>query len=191
VLSLAAHRDLNGIAVEAITDCAGINRATFYRHFKDREAAVKAAMDMLFAELTAEDRVFVQAHPHLSPNVAPEGMVSQLLHIADRAELYRHLLGETGSASFAARLRDYQEQQFLKLWHDADVVESPGSAPPAFRARQASGAFQNVLGWWLEEGQTMPAETIATWFWDGIRALWFEQTTRKATAEGKENASNG
>jgi AcrR family transcriptional regulator len=81
VLSLAAHRDLNGIAVEAITDCAGINRATFYRHFRDREAAVKAAMDMLFAELTAEDRVFVQAHPHLSPNVVPEGMVSQLLHI--------------------------------------------------------------------------------------------------------------
>jgi AcrR family transcriptional regulator len=183
MLSLAAHQDLTSIAVEAITDRAGINRATFYRHFRDREEAVKAVMDMLFVELTAEDRAFVQAHPHLSPDTVPSGMVAQLRHIADRADLYRSLLGGSGSASFAARLRRYHEEQFLQLWHDQHVIGSPGSAPPEFRARQASGAFQNVLGWWLEEGQTVPAETIAAWFWDGMRALWFDPSTITSSAD--------
>jgi AcrR family transcriptional regulator len=177
ILAIATSEDVAGISVESIAGRAGINRTTFYRHFRDRDEAVREALDALFAELTAEDRKFVLDRPHLSPDVVPAGIVAQLLHIAGAAPLYRRLLGSTGSAAFAARLRTYHEDQFLQLWVDQGLTALPGSAPVEFRARLASGAFQNVISWWLEDGQHIPAESIATWLWEGLRALWFDPDT--------------
>ena len=187
ILTLATTDDVSTASIETIAARAGINRATFYRHFRDRDDAVQQAMDLLFAELTAEDRAFVRTHPHLSPDVVPSGIVTQLLHIAEAAPLFRRLLSESGSASFAARLRSYHESQFLRLWKDQGLTPAPGSAPVTFRASQASGAFQHVIGWWLENDLDIPAETVAAWLWDGLRSLWFDPSTVAHDAESATN----
>jgi len=97
-------------------------------------------------------------------------------HVADRPELYRRLLADTGSSVFASRLRTFHERQFLQIWHDMTLSAAPGSSPADLRARFTATAAQGVIGWWLERGQAEPMETMAAWLWTLTRPLWFDET---------------
>ena len=44
LVELGAEQNLNSISVQAIAARAGVNRATFYAHFEDKAALIKAAM---------------------------------------------------------------------------------------------------------------------------------------------------
>src|SRR5215217_5062984 len=122
VLDLAAEHDFAEITVRDITARADVNRATFYLHYRNKEDLVAQALEALFAEFTAEDRAFVAAHPTLAAATVPPGIVAQFRHVGERAELFRRLLGGTGSSAFAARLRAYHERQFLRVWRDMGLA---------------------------------------------------------------------
>ncbi|MDP9358426.1 MAG: TetR family transcriptional regulator C-terminal domain-containing protein [Chloroflexota bacterium] len=98
-------------------------------------------------------------------------------HLAERPELYRRLLAETGSSAFAARLRVFHEHQFLSIWHDMRLSATTGSPPPELRARFAATAAQGVIGWWLDGGQAEGATIMAAWLWSLLRPLWFGETS--------------
>jgi AcrR family transcriptional regulator len=176
VLDLAAARDFADITVRDITSRAEVNRATFYLHYRNKEDLVAQALDALFEEFTAEDRAFVAAHGRLTPDTVPPPLVDLFRHVAERPELYRRLLGESGSTAFAARLRAFHELQFLSVWHDMGLAPASDSAPPELRARFAAAAAQGVIRWWLDCGHGEGAETMAAWVWKLSRPLWFEET---------------
>ncbi len=47
VLELAETRDLGSLTVHDITRKAGVNRATFYQHYRDRDELLEEAIDEL------------------------------------------------------------------------------------------------------------------------------------------------
>ena len=104
-------------------------------------------------------------------------MVDLFRHVAERPELYRRLLAETGSSAFAARLRAFHERQFLYVWHDMGLSSAPRSSPPELRARFAATATQGVIGWWLDGGRAESVETMAVWLWSLVRPLWFGEVS--------------
>ena len=177
VLALVAERDFATITVQDIAHCAGVNRATFYRHYRDKRDLAARALDALFDEFTAEDRAFLDAHDRLSPDVVPAPMVDLFRHVGERPELYRRLLGETGSRVFAVRLRAFHERVFLQVWQNLGIATGPGSPPPELRARFAAAAVQSVIGWWIDCGRKESSEAMAAWLWQLIRPVWFEATT--------------
>jgi AcrR family transcriptional regulator len=175
VLDLAAEHDFAEITVGDITARAEVNRATFYLHYRNKEDLVAQALDALFEEFTAEERAFVAAHGQVTPDAVPPPLVELFHHAAERSELYRRLLSETGSNAFAARLRAFHEQEFLAVWHDMGLAPLPGSAPPELRARIAAAAAQSAIRWWLACGRADDPETMAGWLWRIVRPLWFEE----------------
>jgi AcrR family transcriptional regulator len=176
-LALAEEHDFASITVQDITRRADVNRGTFYLHYRDKEDLCARALDALFDELTAEDRAFVDAHPSLAPETVPSGVVAQFRQVAERPELYRRLLGGAGSSSFAARLRAYHEQQFLRVWRDMGLVTQAGSPPAGLRARFAASAAQGVIDWWLGCDPGESPEAMAAWVWTLCAPLWFEDAT--------------
>ena len=177
VLALAADRDFGAITVRDITARAEVNRATFYLHYRDKDDLVAQALDALFDEFTAEDRAFADAHGRVTPGGVPPPVVDLFRHVAERPELYRRLLAETGSSAFAARLRAFDERQFLYVWHDMGLAAATGSPPPELRARFAATATQGVIGWWLDGGRAEGVETMAAWLWSLALPLWFGATS--------------
>jgi AcrR family transcriptional regulator len=173
VLALAAERDFATITVEEIAARADVNRATFYRHYRDKDDLVAQALDALFDEFTADSRAFLEARGRLAPDVVPPPLVRLFQHVGARPELYRRLLGETGSRAFAVRLRAFHEREFLQIWRDMRLPERPGGPPPAVRARFAAAAAQGVIGWWIERGLQESSTTMAAWLWQLIRPVWF------------------
>jgi AcrR family transcriptional regulator len=177
VLSLAEDRDVASITIQDITRRAEVNRATFYLHYRDKDDLVAQALDALFDEFTAEDRAFVDAHVPIEPDVVPPPLLDLFRHVGERPQLYRRLLGGGGASAFAARLRLFEEQQFLRVWRDMGWTAASGSPPVELRARFAITALQGAVSWWLERGQRESPETMAAWLWQLLRPLAFGPTT--------------
>jgi AcrR family transcriptional regulator len=175
VLTLAEERDFSSITIRDITARAEINRATFYLHYRDKEDAVARALDTLFEELVAEDRALAEADLRLAPESVPLGIIAQFRHVAERPELFRRLLAETGSMGFAARLRGYYERNFMLVWHNMELTAAPGTPPAELRSMYASAASLAVFLWWLDHGRSESVEEIAAWCWSLNRPLFFEQ----------------
>lgn len=163
LLALAEERDLAAITVGEVTRRAEVNRNTFYRHYRAKDDLVAQTLDALFDEVTAEDRTFVDAPGRLIPEVVPPPLIALVRRLGRRPALYRRLLGGSGATAFAARLRLFEEGQFLRLWHDLGRAAASGSPPPELRARVAVSVVQGTVAWWLNEGQAESAETLASW----------------------------
>jgi AcrR family transcriptional regulator len=174
VLALAEERDFYSITIRDITARAEINRATFYLHYRDKEDVIARALDTLFEELVAEDRALAEADLKLAPESVPLGIVAQFRHVAERPELFRRLLAETGSMGFAARLRAYYERNFMLVWHNMGLAVTPGTPPAELRAKYASAASLAVFLWWLDHGRAESVEAIAAWCWTLSSSLFFE-----------------
>jgi AcrR family transcriptional regulator len=189
VLALAEERDVAAITVRDITQRAEVNRGTFYLHYRDKDDLLAQTLDALFDEFTAEDRAFVDAHGRLAPDVVPPPLLDFFRHVGARPRLYRRLLGGSGATAFAARLRLFEERQFLRVWREMGLVSAPGSAPAELRARFATTALQGAVGWWLDCGQSGSAETMAEWLWQLLSPLWFAAAA--TVPERAETAAGG
>jgi AcrR family transcriptional regulator len=174
VLSLAAERDFTAITVRDITELVGINRTTFYLHFQNKDDLIAQALDLLFEEFTADDRVFAASNWRLVPDEVPLPIEMIFHHVGSRPELYRRLLGAAGSTAFSVRLGDYYEQEFVKAWHLLGLQTLPGTPPPDLRARFAATSALGLIRWWLEGGLQQSVETMAAWLWGETQHLWFE-----------------
>jgi AcrR family transcriptional regulator len=173
VLALAEEQDFAAITIQDIARRAEINRNTFYSHYRDKDDLLVQALDMLFDELTAEDRAFVEAQGVVTRDAVPASLLAVFRHVGERPELYRRLLGEEGSTAFAARLWAYAERQFLQVWSTMRLVVVPGSPPAALRARFAGAALHGVLTWWLGDHLHEDPDTVAAWAWTLLAPLWF------------------
>jgi AcrR family transcriptional regulator len=177
LLALAEDRDFTEITIAEIAQQAEVNRNTFYLHYRDKEHLLASALDVLFDELTVESHAYAPTAGELHA----DAWLATLRHIQKHPRLFHRLLSVGGSTAFAARLRAYQEDRFLRIWADLGMAEVPGSPPPGLRAKFAAGLAQATIRWWLEEGEGIPAETVAAWSWPQFAQLWTEQTTAKAT----------
>jgi AcrR family transcriptional regulator len=177
VLALAAERDFSSITIRDLTDMVDVNRTTFYVHFRNKDDLIAQALDMLFEEFTSTDRPFVEANYYPEQATVPPPVEMIFRHIQARPELYRRLLGATGSTAFSTRLADYYEENYVRIWESRQnrhVEPAPDSPPAVLRARMAVSCMLGLIRWWLNGGLTESVETVARWQWEATRDLWFE-----------------
>jgi len=174
LLEIAEEKDFADITISELTERAGINRKTFYLHYRDKNALLDEALDSLLGELMEASRRFIETHGPLDPAVPPPAIRWLLDHLAERPALYRRLLGPNGVSHFAMRLQSLYYEKFLELWGDLGYTAVTGSPPVEFRATFASAATQRIAAWWLLNDRNEAPEEIATWLWQLIHPLWFE-----------------
>ncbi len=171
-LELAAECGFEAMTVGDIVKRAGVNRATFYRHYQDK-------YDLL-------DRIFQQATSQFVTDLGPPGEVVQSInsqdpperwvkffeHFAEHERLYGPLLGRKGSSWFAAKMRDYciqlladREMQRAQL---AGFQEKPfqSKMPSNVAMTLVSNLLVSTIAWWLESGKQYSPKQIASWFLD-------------------------
>jgi AcrR family transcriptional regulator len=157
---LIGEKGFDAITVQDIAERAGVNRATFYLHYKDKnDLLIKSLRDAL-GELIAD--ITPPAPGEISPgDNAMEPILQVVNHVARHADFYRVMLGADGVPSFIARVRDYIEEITLKWF----AVLQPDAAkivvPVEIIVNYLSGAYIGVIIWWLDHNRPHSPEYMA------------------------------
>ncbi len=166
ILELAAVKDPAAMTMSEVAKHAGVNRATVYQHFPDVNALITDAM---------EDTVAHVAHAAaLCPLDAPKDEVPQPLgtlfqHIADRAALYRRMLGTQGSALFSARMRERLTAELVASFREGRRPAGFDDVPAELHAAYLAGALSGVIATWVTDDTPAPAQETALAFWKLFR----------------------
>jgi len=167
-VELVDEKGFTEVTVSDIAARAMINRATFYRYYRDKHHLA----EQIFTEIAAE--IPLDADPSgddLADRVRSWTRIFE--HFAANAKLFRPLLGRRGDPAFAARLRELCVEVARKRLRAAERTRARDSArrdppdrtPPAIPGDLALVLAANhivaTLSWWLENGHRHTPEQMA------------------------------
>ena len=105
LVDLATRKDLDEISIGELTAAAGVNRATFYLHYSDKEGLLLDAVRALTDEISV-GAAAASGKDFADPDRAPLHTLAFFAELDRSAALYRRVLGPTGSPAVQASLHD-------------------------------------------------------------------------------------
>jgi AcrR family transcriptional regulator len=161
LLDLARERDLDEIFIGEITAAAGVNRATFYLHYADKDALLLEAMTAVMAK-TAAGAAAAPVEELGDPAHPPAHTLAFFRELDEHAPLYRRVLGTNGSPVVAAHLRDgLQTAIATELDRRAPARRADGVSVELLAGFLAGGIFAAATIWLEEKRRRSPEEAAA------------------------------
>lgn len=149
------QKGFSAVTVSDITTAAGINRATFYRHYKDKFDLLNQYAQTVFALLDTGS--VVQNAQQQNNHHLPDGLVRIFDHVREHAAFYRVMWGRTGDPDFAEKIRVYIQKRIRKsLPKNLPVDEK---RLDLYVNYSAGASFSAVL-WWLEHDMPYSSEEM-------------------------------
>jgi len=139
MLALAGEKDFADLTIGEIAQRAGIGYATFFRHYRDKEALLAAVADTLMDELLA------MMAPALLQEDTRTASIALCRFVDARRPICRALLA--GGAE--ANVRQHLVERAVRLAMTLDLPQ-PGPLPADLLIIHAVTATLGLLGWWLE-----------------------------------------
>ena len=143
LIDLTTEKGFAAVTVRDITQRAGINRATFYRHYQDKfdllDRYSQAVYELLDAPAPASARGGAE-------KLAP-GLVRMFDHLRANARFYRVMLGKNGDRAFVEQVRQFIEKRMRRSL-PAALLKDPDSA--GLYLSCISSSALGALLWWLE-----------------------------------------
>jgi AcrR family transcriptional regulator len=158
-VEMTIAKGFSAVTVRDITEYAGVNRATFYRHYLDKfdllDQYAREVYQLLDASGNASSR---EERPNFEAERLPAGMVRMFEHIQSHSRFYRVMLGKNGDPGFTSKMRGYIETR-LRQSLPATLAAEP--LAELYLNYVSSGSVGVVL-WWLEhEDAYSPAAMAA------------------------------
>lgn len=156
LVALIQERDFDDITVQQILDRAGVGRATFYAHYRNKEDALHSSYEGLFAWLETLVGRPGAAGPRLFPvaemlaHVGESQGVLDGLRRAGRMEEFNALC-----AAHAARMIERRLAEWAGVEPDAGAP-----MPRPLVARMLAGALMEAIDWWLARPSAATPEAM-------------------------------
>lgn len=171
LIELTEKGRFDAISVQDISRQALINRATFYRYYKDKynlvEEIFKGALRKMAVDwgppLVIQDVSDLAALPRLDDRYQA-AWVSLFEHFASNSRMYSAMLSGKGSAWFQARMRDHMIKFIAEKVRGKRVRTNPNAVPVDIARCLFASAIIALAYTWLEGGMKHTASQIATWF---------------------------
>ena len=164
LMALIEEKGFDAISVQDIAERAGLNRATFYLHYRDKQDLLIRTSEAVFDSLVAE------AGPIDRGNLAfqkpPQQVVILFQHLAKHRDFYRVMLGRSGVPAFVARMREYLvtvtqlRMASLHTIYPAAVQ----ILDDMFISEYVAGALLSIIIWWLDNDLPHSPEYMADRF---------------------------
>ena len=158
-MELTVEQGLTATTVEDITVRAGLGRTTFYLHYDAKDALMLECIDAIIDALQAEFALVAQ-----DPLSLEQGELLRLTfaHVAKHAELYRFAT----HSDVAARVNDLMAEKSVsftqRLLEQTAQPSMRTSVPTPLIAHHITGSLLATIRWWLEGGQDLSADEVAT-----------------------------
>ncbi|HVO69201.1 MAG TPA: TetR/AcrR family transcriptional regulator [Aggregatilineaceae bacterium] len=144
-----------------ITERANVSKATFYKHFPNKEECVRELMQQGFDALIKQI-MSVEGPTPVSPEWVRSSLEQAFVWAEDNREFLLIMIGGAASSQLNAFGRRYA----------ADIIEhtilaefvrdgGPTHFPPTLEAQIVTGMMIQLLGWWLENDTGYSAAEMA------------------------------
>jgi AcrR family transcriptional regulator len=140
LVALVLEHGYESISIRQITSRANVGYATFFRHFRDKEALLIDVLELLLAEL----------QELMEPTVAGSDYEQSgrfiFQHVAENSRLYRVLLQSSGAGRALKHIHESSAKAILKRYRPRR-----GSVVPAeIAANHVVSSMVGLIAWWLE-----------------------------------------
>ena len=164
LVSLIAEKGFDAITVQEIVDRAGLNRATFYLHYRDKQDLLVKSLHDAVDELVSEIGASVDDQRQLVGDESPRLIRAVFEHVAQRAHFYRVMLSDEGVPAFSAGVRNYIAEVTVRWLAALQPQPDQSRVPLEIVANSLSLSMLGVLIWWLENDMPHPPEYMAEQF---------------------------
>lgn len=166
LIALMHEKAFDSITVQDVLDRAGVARATFYAHFRDKNDLFLTENDAFFDHIA--NGLSEAKDP--SDRVAP---VRELFEHVAEAQRYRAALVESGRIHEIFELgRAHFARGIERRLGELDRARSLSPVQRAVAAHAHAGALIALLTWWLHEGGGVSAAALDEEFhrmvWSGV-----------------------
>ncbi len=154
------ERGYNEVEILDITERANVSKATFYKHFPNKEACVS---QLVFAGFDALiERILEGGRRAESREAwAAESFRDAFLWAEQNREILLIMVGGRASGQLGAYGRNYLVEHIERAFDEFGVFAEEGKVPRAIQAQVLAGSLTQVLGWWLENDTGYSAHEIA------------------------------
>ncbi|MFD1775570.1 TetR/AcrR family transcriptional regulator [Paenibacillus rhizophilus] len=171
---LVEKEGFGGVSVRNLTASAGINRGTFYLHYKDKydlmEQIQTEILDGLQKVMVVDissvelQQTYLDEQPY-----APFVCIFQYLH--EHGGLIRLLLGPKGESGFPGKMKEVVSESFYKKLFNHHTFENNPSIPKEYLTAFSVSVFLGVTEEWLNQDPPYSPEQIAVIY---IKLLFFQ-----------------
>ncbi len=150
LISLILEKGFEAITVQDLIDRADVGRSTFYSHFADKE-------DLLASGLANLSRGLRDSRPQEArqPLAFSLGLI---MHALEHRRLFRVVVSSKTSLAV--------QREFRQLLIDliSEDLAGRGGALTEPTVRFLAGALMELLSWWLEAEEPLPASEVDRMF---------------------------
>ncbi|MFE6139585.1 MULTISPECIES: TetR/AcrR family transcriptional regulator [Bacillus] len=160
LIELMDEKSYESITIQDITERATVNRATFYRHYEDKEDLLNQSIDKMLRELFGDASKFysVTKDPHeLQHYVA----LHIFEHIARSNKFFHVMLIKKGIPNFIQYLKDFIFQFYDHMILETNVKEEELPVTKEMIVSYISAAYIGVISWWLENDMPCSPSSMA------------------------------
>jgi AcrR family transcriptional regulator len=147
VLALAAEKPFADITIMEIAERAGVGYASFFRHYRDKDALLAEVADELVDDLTA---IIMPAMQDEDTSAASRAICR---FVDEHRLIARALL--SGGAESEVRMRIVRRS----IAHD-HKPSTGSSVPQELLMGHCVSATLGLLTWWLEQGEALSPDTM-------------------------------
>ena len=164
-IALVEERGIDGFSVGDLCTSAGLNRGTFYNHFRDKESLLASFEDEVIeglgGVLAKFQNIKLRELAAYSLTHRPLPMLVELYdYLREEGPFLHAMLGPGGDARFGMRLREAVCGRFVRsLLHER--YQNDPSAFTRYYISFYSGAYLGVISEWIDSGMTETSEEMA------------------------------
>jgi AcrR family transcriptional regulator len=157
-----AAKGYNNVEILDITDYANVSKATFYKHFPNKEACVRDLIEQGFDALLAQVFSVKSDDP-----ISLEWVLNTLQQVFRWAGEHRKFLLLMVGGAASPRLNTFGRNYLADVVERTLVAEVKKQAdkepflPTLIQAQVITGIMIQLLGWWLENDTPYSADEMA------------------------------
>jgi AcrR family transcriptional regulator len=162
LISLIKEKGFDHVQIQEITDRAGLNRSTFYLHYRDKNDLLVKNMVYTLEQLDQTvDIPPTVDDGSLTTDMMLKPLVLVFDHFAEYADFYHVMLSEIGMPSVINEMQHYIEQVALRWLKILKSTEKHPEVDTEMIIKFVSTACIGVVKWWLNNDLPYPSEHMA------------------------------
>jgi AcrR family transcriptional regulator len=172
ISELATEQPFTDITIADIAGRAGVNRATVYAHYHDRDEILLGALEEQVAAIIKAAEDCRLAYPNDDSRGTPVHLVRFFKLLMHNRAVLGPLLGPDGSIRLASGIRLRLAEALRRQLESGPTAHLHNHVPVTLHADFLSGALLGVMQGWATSGEegTSDAEQIAADTWALLRA---------------------
>jgi AcrR family transcriptional regulator len=151
LIVLMDDHDYADIQITHLCERAMVNRATFYRHFADKDDLLAHCMDDVLDELVRQANPAPTQAEEVSFQAGYQNLELIFTHVAAYARFYQVMLRHSKSGAFRARVERYLQSVLDERWqHAQNAHPQPPQLPPPMIIAYQAAVILGLIYWWVD-----------------------------------------